>query len=684
MEYKYTNRLTHETSPYLLQHAHNPVDWYPWCEEAFRKAREEDKPIFLSIGYSACHWCHVMEEESFENVEIATLMNKNFINIKVDREERPDIDDVYQYALQLFGGSGGWPLTIFLTPEGKPFFGGTYFPPRERQGLKGLPEILLAVAEAYRNRKKGIEATASEVKSVLVRITDKVPSGGEINLADIDNASSRLLRYYDPSHGGFSTAPKFPSPTQLSLLLIYYKRTGDPLAIEAIANTLRNMAEGGICDQLGGGFHRYTVDERWMIPHFEKMLYDNALLSKVYLDAYRVTRDTLFKNVAEETLNYLLREMHHPDGGFYSSQDADSEGVEGKFFVWSREEIESILGKDAKMVCRFYGVTDEGNFEGRNVLHVDRGLKALSHEFGLSEEEIRNTVGRGRERLFACREQRVRPFRDTKIIAGWNGLVISALIAAFQASGRDSYLDAAKSSIGFIKSSLYRDSVLLHVWKDGVAKVRGDLSDYAFVTAAAIDMFETTFDEGYLLWAESLTKSLIDLFRDRERGGFYDTAGGDDILFHRLKTGNDHPLPSGNAVVTTNLLKLSYYRDNREYRTMAEQVIRLFYDDAIETPFNYSALLSSVYLYIEGGKEITVVGGRDSEEIRTFLQRLGERYLPNKVIYLTDIHKVAEDRSIPAFARGKLSKEGRVTVYICQKFTCSQPLTEWEDIERFL
>ena len=682
MEHKYTNLLINEASPYLLQHAHNPVDWYPWGEDAFRKAREEDKPVLLSIGYSACHWCHVMEAESFENEEIAAIMNNNFINIKVDREERPDLDEVYQYAVQLFGRNGGWPLTIFLTPESKPFFGGTYFPPQERTGLKGFPEILLAVSEAYRNRRGEIEATTAEVKGALSRLTDKLPSGGEITLTDLDNASSRLLRYYDPTHGGFGTAPKFPNTAQLSLLLRYYKRTDDPVAIEAVANTLRNMAEGGIHDQLGGGFHRYTIDERWLTPHFEKMLYDNALLSRLYINKYRITKDLFFKDTAEDTLNYLMREMCHPEGGFYSSQDADSEGIEGKFFVWSKEEILSILGDDSEVVCRFYGITKDGNHEGKNILHLDRGLKALSYEFGLSEEEIRSIIKRSREKLFEFRERRVKPFCDTKVISGWNGLTISAVIDAYQATGRKEYIDVARRTLDFIKSNLYRDGMLFHVWKDGIAKVGGDLSDYAFITEAVIKMFEATFDEDYLSWAGDLTKSLIDLFWDKERGGFYNTASDIDIIFHRLKTGNDQFLPSGNAVASANLLRLSYYRDNREYRTMAEQLIHMFYADAIEIPFNYPSLFSSAYSLIEGIKEITIVGNRDSEEVRGVLQRLGGMYIPDKVMYLAD--KDTGARNIPEFARGKTEKEGKVTSYICQNFTCSKPLTEWEDMEGLL
>ena len=683
MGHKYTNRLINELSPYLLQHAHNPVEWYPWCEDAFEKASHEDKPVLLSIGYSACHWCHVMERESFENEDIAGIMNRLFINIKVDREERPDIDDLYQHAVQLFGGNGGWPLTVFLTPEREPFFGGTYYPPEARYGSKGLPDILRAVSEAYHGRKREIEATMKELKNVLARITDKVPTGEEINIADIDNASSSILRNCDLSHGGFGTAPKFPNTTQLSLLLRYYKKSSDPMAIEAVENTLRNMAEGGIHDQLGGGFHRYAVDERWQIPHFEKMLNDNALIIRVYLDAYRITKDQFFKNIAEKTLNYLFREMYHPVGGFYTSQDADSEGVEGKYFVWTKKEIESLLGRDAEIICRYYGVTDDGNYEGKNVLHIDREIKALAHEFELSENDIERIIANGREKLIAKRMEREKPFRDTKIITGWNGLAVSALIDAYQICDKDTYLDKAKETLDFTRSNLFKDDKLLHAWKDDAGKINGDLSDYAFIIASAIDMFEITFEDEYLSWAESLTNSLIQLMWDNERGGFYNSAVDEnERLFHRMKTGSDQAVPSGNASTLTNLIKLSFYRDNEDYRSIAEKTLRIFYNKAIENPFNYAGLILASYLYIEGPKEITIAGKKADDEVQRLLRKIRGTYIPEKVLYVVDETK--EGRNPPGFTSAKGQKENRITAYICQNLTCSKPLTELEEIEKLI
>ncbi len=689
-QYKYTNKLINETSPYLLQHAHNPVDWYPWGDEAFQKAKEEDKPVLLSIGYSACHWCHVMEKESFEDEEIAELMNRYFVSIKVDREEMPDIDEVYQYAVQILGSGGGWPLTVFLTPEGKPFFGGTYFPPEERYGQQAFPDVLAAVAEAYRERKWALESTIKDLNGVLNRLTGKISTVNGLSITETASAASRLLRDYDPSHGGFGSAPKFPGALQLSLLLRYYKRSGDSMSLEAVEKTLRSMAEGGIYDQLGGGFHRYSVDERWLIPHFEKMLYDNAVISRVYLEVFKITKNPFYRRIAEETLNYLLRDMHHPDGGFYTSEDADSEGVEGKFYVWSKEEMTSVPGNDSDIIIRCFGVTDEGNLEGENILHVDRGLRALSHEFDKPEEEILSIIARGKVRLFAKREGRERPFKDTKIITSWNSLAISVFIEAYRATGNGMYLDVAGKSIGFIISNLWSnlwsnlrlsEGKLLHVWKDGVAKVDGNLDDYAFLTSALIDMFEVTFDDKYLRWAVEITDIMIDIFHDKDRGGFFNAVTEPERLFYRLKTGTDQSIPSGNGIAAMNLLKLSSYQDNSEYKIIAEEVIRLYYNEAKEAPFNYASILSAALFCLGGATEITIVGNKESEDTKMLLRKIGETYIPDMVIYLAD--EAGEEKKVmPQFSKGKTQKNGKVTVYVCKDFTCSEPLTESGEIER--
>ncbi len=681
-QYKYTNKLINETSPYLLHHAHNPVDWYPWGDEAFQRAKEEDKPVLLSIGYSACHWCHVMEKESFEDKEIADFMNRYFISIKVDREEMPDIDEIYQYAVQILGRGGGWPLTVFLTPERKPFFGGTYFPPEERYGQQAFPDILAAVSGAYRERKWALENTIEDLNDVLKRLTEKRPVVNGLNINEVLNAVSAILRDYDPSHGGFGSAPRFPSALQLSLLLKYYKRSNDSMSLEAIENTLHHMAEGGIYDQLGGGFHRYSVDERWLIPHFEKMLYDNAIISKVYLDTYKVTKNPFYRQIAEETLNYLLRDMRHPDGGFFTSEDADSEGVEGKFYVWSREEMAAVLGNDSDVVMRYLGVTDEGNFDGVNILHVDRGLRVLAHEFDRPDDELLKTIAKGKEKLLAKRGERERPFKDTKIIASWNGLAISAFIEAYRTTGTHVYLDAAVKSADFIMSNLrISGDRLLHVWKDGVAKVNGNLDDYAFLVSAFIDMFEVTFDDRFLRWAEEMTNSMIEVFRDSDSGGFFSAESDSSRLFYRLKTGTDQSIPSGNGVASMNLLRLSIYRNNSEYKAMAEDVIRLYYSEAKSSSFNYASILSSALFYLAGATEVTIVGKKDTDMTKAMLRKIGESYIPDMVICLYDETSEYKEE-MPHFSRGKGLKNSEVTVYVCKDFTCSEPMTEPEEVGR--
>ncbi len=679
-QHKYTNRLINETSPYLLQHAHNPVDWYPWGDEAFKKAEEDGKPVLLSIGYSACHWCHVMEKESFEDEEIAGLMNRFFVCIKVDREEMPDIDEIYQYAVQILGRGGGWPLTVFLTPGREPFFGGTYFPPEERYGQQAFPVILNAVSDAYRERKWALDNTIGELKEALRRLNEKRPADNGFNITDVINAAAAILRDYDPSHGGFGSAPKFPGALQLSLLLKYNKRSKDSMSLEAIENTLRHMAEGGIYDQLGGGFHRYSVDEKWLIPHFEKMLYDNAVISRAYLELFRVTKDPFYRRIAEETLNYLLRDMNHPDGGFYGSEDADSEGVEGKYYVWSNEEMTAVLGSDSDVVMRYFGVTEEGNLEGDNVLHIDRGLKALSHEFDRPDEELLRIIAEGRAKLLSKRVLRERPFKDTKIIASWNGLAVSAFIDAYRTTGMALYLDAAVKSADFIMSNLWLpDGRLLHIWKDGTAKIHGNLDDYAFLASAMIDMFEVTFDERYLRWAEELTDSMIDLFRDTDSGGFFNAESDPDRLFFRLKSGADQSIPSGNGIASMNLLRLALYRNNSAYREMAEEVIRLYYSDAISAPFSYASILSSAMFCTSGATEVTIVGKRDSDSAKMMLRKIWESYVPDMVIYHID-ETAAETEGIPQFSRGKGQKNGKFTVYVCKDYTCSEPMTTFDEI----
>ncbi|MCS6925486.1 MAG: thioredoxin domain-containing protein, partial [Candidatus Binatia bacterium] len=503
---RFTNRLIHETSPYLLQHAHNPVDWYPWGEEAFAKAKAENKPILLSVGYSACHWCHVMEHESFENEEIATLMNELFVNVKVDREERPDVDEIYMNAVQMLTGRGGWPLTVFLTPEGKPFYGGTYFPPVDRHNIPGFARVLRAVAQAYAERPHEVERATAQIVAQLEKLSHHQQTARPLHEDTLAKAAASLAQYVDPVYGGLGGAPKFPNSSVFAFFLRQYHATGDTRYLEVTTHTLRKMAAGGVYDHLGGGFHRYSVDARWLVPHFEKMLYDNALLARLYLEAYRATTDPFFRHVAADILAYVEREMRDPQGGFYSTQDADSEGEEGKFFLWSREEVMRVLGDEVgEIFCRYYDVTEVGNFEHRNILHPTLTLEQLAALFRRDREEVERLLAEARRMLFAVRETRVKPLRDEKMLTSWNGLMISAFVDAYLTLGETRYVEIAQQAADFLLTHLYTDGRLLHCFKDGQAKFNAYLDDYAFLAAALLDLYEATFDHAYLTRAVELT-----------------------------------------------------------------------------------------------------------------------------------------------------------------------------------
>ncbi|MFQ5540010.1 MAG: thioredoxin domain-containing protein, partial [Candidatus Binatia bacterium] len=532
----YTNHLIHETSPYLLQHAHNPVEWYPWGEEAFQRAKKESKPILLSIGYSACHWCHVMEQESFENEEIAALMNEHFVNIKVDREERPDLDEIYMNAVQMITGRGGWPMTVFLTPEGKPFFGGTYFPPEDRHGVPGFPRVLKAGAQAYRERPQDVERSVRQILEALDRLGKLKESGRPFAREGTDQAAELLSRSYDPEHGGLGRAPKFPNVGVLELFLRTYRRSGNERFLEMVTHSLTRMAEGGIYDHLGGGFHRYSVDEKWLVPHFEKMLYDNAQLIRIYVDVFRITKDLFFKQVAEQTLDYLLREMFHPQGGFYSTQDADSEGVEGKFFVWSRDEVMETLGEEVgEIFCRIYDVSDLGNFEGHNILHPILTLEQAAKYFKRGADEIASLITQAKAKLLKEREKRVKPFRDDKILTSWNGLMLSGLADAYEITGVPRYREVAEQTVDFIFTEMFREGTLYHTYRDGKAKLRSFLDDYAFLIAGLLDLYEATLERALLERAVQLTEVMILEFWDDIDGAFFYTGKSHEELISRSK-----------------------------------------------------------------------------------------------------------------------------------------------------
>jgi uncharacterized protein YyaL (SSP411 family) len=675
MEHRHTNRLIHETSPYLLQHAHNPVDWYAWGEEAFAKAKAEDKPILLSIGYSACHWCHVMEHESFENEPIAELMNTSFVNIKVDREERPDLDQIYQYVVQMFGVGGGWPLTMFLTPAKEPFYGGTYFPPDDRFGRPGFAKVLEAAARYYREHKAEIRQTTQQILQGLERLSTFRGSDRPLQKTVIENAVRKLNNIFDETNGGFGTQPKFPNPMNLALFMRYWRATGNEGYLRMALLALQKMARGGIYDQLGGGFHRYSVDAQWLVPHFEKMLYDNAQLIRLYADAYRITKDPFYRRIVQETVTYVQREMLHPDGGFYATQDADSEGEEGKFFVWTPEEIVAVLGPDAgEVFCRAYGVDPHGNFEhGKSILHWAVSPDWLAHKFGTEVAQIEQMLAERREKLFAARERRVKPFRDEKIIVAWNGLMISAFLDAAELLGDERIRQDALRSIEFILSHLVRDGRLLHSYKDGQAKLPAYLDDHSCFVACLIDAFEATGDQRFLTRAEEFNGAMIANFWDEVQGAFFLTGPDHETLLHRPKDPFDHAVPGGNSVATQNLLRLYYYTGQEEHLQKAENTLRLFRDQMEDNPFSFGQMLCALDLYLETPQEIVIIGRQDEPEAQALLRVVHETYMPNKILLVIDPAAGASETfaHLPVGEMAQL--QGKATAYVCHKFACSAP-----------
>jgi uncharacterized protein YyaL (SSP411 family) len=662
---EFTNHLINESSPYLLQHAHNPVDWYPWGEAAFAKARHENKPVLLSIGYSACHWCHVMAHESFEDEDIAQLMNELFVNIKVDREERPDLDQIYMNAVQMMTHHGGWPMTVFLTPDGVPFYGGTYFPPQDRYNMPGFPRVLISVAEAYRDRQEEIVETGTSLLKELKRLSE--PSGADrrIETELLDSAYTGMVRSYDSINGGFGGAPKFPPAMALEFLLRTYKRMGNREALEMVSHTAEKMAHGGMYDQLGGGFHRYSTDAKWLVPHFEKMLYDNALLSRFYLHYFQVSQEALARETAEGIFDYVLREMTDPAGGFYSTQDADSEGHEGKFFVWDLDEIKSVLGEaDAALFNSYYNVTEGGNFEGKNILNVNPSLQKPKPENG--------------QKLFEQREKRIKPDRDEKIITAWNGLMLASFAEAGVILGRADYTDAARKNADFVLSQLRRDGFLLRTWKDGVAKYNAYLEDYAFFVEGLVTLYETTGEFRWLKEAIALTDHMIDEFWDEDGGGFFFTGKSHEELIVRSKDYFDNATPSGNSVAAAVLLRLAILTDNQRYRDLAQAVFSEIAESARRYPSGFGYALSAVDFLLASPKEIAIVG-KDAGDIQPLLQEVWRNYLPNKVVAPGLVDDSEASGSIPLLQNRPLL-DGRATAYVCQHYTCQQPVTTTADL----
>jgi len=677
------NRLARETSPYLLQHAHNPVDWYPWGEEAFQKAQREDKPILLSIGYSACHWCHVMERESFENEKIAALMNESFVCIKVDREERPDLDEIYMNAVQMLTGRGGWPMTMFLTPAGEPFYGGTYFPPDDRQGMPGFPRILLGVSQAYRERPADVQKSVGEILAALNRMSESRQSDKKFSPEMIASSCEKIARAYDSENGGLGQAPKFPNPGVYELFLRHFHHSKSERYLEMVTHTLTQMARGGIYDHLGGGFHRYSVDAKWLVPHFEKMLYDNAQLLRIYADAYTITGASLFKSVVEETAGYLVREMLHGEGGFYSTQDADSEGEEGKFFVWTPDEVIRILGSEAgETFCRIYDVTEPGNFEGKNILHPILSIEQASKYFRADSAVIEKLIVDAKRKLFSEREKRVKPFRDEKIITAWNGLALSGVAAAIRVSGNPAGIDAARRTVEFIFDKMFRHGFLLHTYKDGQAKLLGYLDDYAFLAVGLLDLYETLFDRSLLRRARQLTEILIREFSDDDGAGFFYTGKSHEKLVSRSKPLFDASIPSGNAMAAQLLLRLHCISGEEDYRGRAERSLRSYYDAMENQPFGFAHSLCALDQHLHPPKEIVVVGGPDDPGTKELVHEVRRVYLPDKTLQLAQDGEAREE--VSPLLRGKHQVNGQPTAYVCDNFTCSAPVTSAAELRALL
>ena len=677
------NRLSGETSPYLLQHAHNPVDWYPWGEDAFARARAEDKPILLSIGYSACHWCHVMETESFEDEAIAALMNENFVSIKVDREERPDLDEIYMNAVQMLTKRGGWPMTVFLTPEGKPFFGGTYYPPEDRHGMPGFPRVLKAVVEAYRTKPQDVARNVDQIVGALDRMSVLRETAQAMDLGVVTRGAEGLAPAYDATHGGFGRAPKFPNAGVYNLFLRSYRLSGNQRHLEMVTETLRKIAQGGMYDQLGGGFHRYSVDDKWLVPHFEKMLYDNGQLAQVYAEAYRITGDPFFKRIVRETLEYVLREMSQPEGGFYSAQDADSEGDEGKFFVWTPEEVLGVLGKErTDIFCRVYDVTDLGNFEGRNILHPILDTEQAAKYFGKEPEEVEAILAESRARLFVEREKRVKPFRDEKVIVSWNGLMLSGVAAAYAVTGDARIREAGTRTVDFIFTRMFDNGLLLHTFKDGQAKLLGYLDDYSFLIAGMLDLFEATSEARLLDRSAALARTMVEEFWDEENGGFFYTGKSHEQLISRTKPGFDSSIPSGNSVAALALLRLHHYTGQPDLLERAEKTLRLHYDGMAREPFGLATMLGALDFHLSKPHEIVMVAEKDDPDARRLVQQVQDSYLPNKTLQWVSPDARLEEVS-PLLA-GKSQVGGKPTVYVCRNFTCSLPVTDWEGLKPLL
>lgn len=683
--YKKTNRLINQTSPYLLQHAHNPVDWYPWSDEAFEEAKRQNKPVFLSIGYSTCHWCHVMERESFVDEVTAAILNEYFVSVKVDREERPDVDAVYMQAIQAMTGGGGWPLSVFLTPEGKPFYGGTYFPPNEIPGRPSFKRVLLAIADSWENKHSELLDSSEKINHVL-RAIDK--QSGSPNLSEniLDKAKSNLENIFDEIHGGFGNAPKFPQPVNLSFLLRYWNRTSDAKALEMVLKTLDKMAEGGIYDHLGGGFHRYSTDIQWLIPHFEKMLYDQAQIAKVYIEAYQITKDKRYAKRATEIFDYVLRDMTDHNGGFYSAEDADSDDKEGVYYVWEHEEIERLLGnEEAKIFNEYYGATEKGNFEhGKNNLNVNESIENVTKKYCIDPNELEILLLRGRQKLLTQRRKRIRPYRDDKIIAGWNGLMISSLAFGGAVLNEPKYIRAAENASEFVLSTLQTDGRLKRYYRAGRAVGLGVLDDYAFLVAGLIDLYEADFNIRWLYEAKKLVLKMTKLFSNNDEGGLYLTGNDTKDLIARTQSAYDGAIPSGNSIAAVCLLKLGCLTMNQSFIEQAQRILEAYSAQLEKFPVSSCAMLSALDFWLGSTQEIVIAGDLKHRNTQQMINMVRNKYLPNsiKIYHGNDYDQKLYD--IVPFVKNQIAIDNRPTAYICQDYVCNKPVNNISDLDELL
>jgi uncharacterized protein len=671
------NRLASETSPYLLQHADNPVDWYPWGLEALERARAEEKPILLSVGYAACHWCHVMERESFEDEETARLMNESFVNVKVDREERPDIDAIYMQAVQAMTGHGGWPMTVVLTPEGVPFFGGTYFPKEPVQGMPSFKRVLTALSDAWNTRRGDVEKTVEAMRQLYSASSERTASAGTIGPELLDQSYRELTRAFDEKHGGFGSAPKFPSAMALEVLLRRWARSGDEHALGMVSHAYRAMVRGGIYDQVGGGFHRYSVDAAWLVPHFEKMLYDNALLTRLGTQLWLATGDREAEIAVADTIEWVEREMTSPEGGFYSTLDADSEGVEGKFYVWSAAEVDRLSGEDAAVVRAYWGVTAAGNFEGSNILHVHDDPRVVAARHDLDVPELEERIRRARTALYTARAGRVWPARDEKMIALWNALMIRAVAESARAFGRNDWRELAVNAGDWLFRELVRDRRVMHVRTAGVTRIGGLLDDHASVGLAALALYELTFDRKWLDRAAGLAASMVDHFWDDDVNAFFDTPGDHETLVTRPREITDNATPGGTSLAVDLLLRVSELLQDADHRRRAGYVLETLGKLVVRHPTAFGNLLCAADTAIHGAVEVGLVGDPSSEEFRALERVVARRYIPSLALAGG---AEGENEDLPLLA-GRTARGGRPTAYVCRNYTCDEPVTEPEALE---